>query len=159
IANEQHHTAILEIGGMMVAQSGDDFLDLIGNFVWQEAEFNVFGQDNASQALFDSGTTLVVRTQIQDKLFGNSIPPTCHNFLGFTRESNNLHLIQASTTVTNSTPPAIVFQETNNNVPGPPDCAVSLGDTHLMTFNGLFYDFQATGEFLLAQPAPDFIVQ
>jgi hypothetical protein len=35
----------------------------------------------------------------------------------------------------------------------------AVGDTHLTTFDGLFYDFQATGEFLLAQPAADFIVQ
>ncbi len=28
-----------------------------------------------------------------------------------------------------------------------------------MTFNGLFYDFQATGDFILAQVDPDFVVQ
>lgn len=151
--------AIFETGGMMVMVSNDDYLDLIGNLVWQEAEFNVFGQDKASQALFDSGTTLVVRTQIQDKQFGNTMPPSCQNFLGFTRESNNLHLIQAPTMMTNSPLPSIVFQETNNNVTVLPGCASSLGDTHLMTFDGLFFDFQATGEFLLAQPASDFIVQ
>jgi hypothetical protein len=156
--NDNIVAAIFDAGGTMVAVSSDDFLDLIGNFVWQEAEFNVFGQDKASQALFDPGTTLVVRTQIEDRQFGN-LMPSCHDFLGFTRESNNLHLIQPPTMIANTPLPSIVFQETNNNVTVLPDCAVSVGDTHLMTFDGLFYDFQATGEFLLAQPASDFVVQ
>jgi len=40
----------------------------------------------------------------------------------------------------------------------------SLGDTHLNTFNGLHYDFQASGDFLLAEEGPteagpNFVVQ
>jgi subtilase family serine protease len=57
---------------------------------------------------------------------------------------------------------ACVQLTTSGPVPGtPPDClnsiGTSLGDTHLTTFNGLFYDFQASGDFVLAQeflPAP-----
>jgi hypothetical protein len=45
----------------------------------------------------------------------------------------------------------------------PPLCdnsiGTSLGDTHLSTFNGLLYDFQASGDFVLAQVDPDFVVQ
>ena len=37
--------------------------------------------------------------------------------------------------------------------------ATSVGDTHLTTFNGLLYDFQASGDFVLAQVDPDFVVQ
>jgi len=37
--------------------------------------------------------------------------------------------------------------------------ATSLGDTHVTTFDGLYYDFQASGDFVLAQDGPDFIVQ
>ena len=37
--------------------------------------------------------------------------------------------------------------------------ATGVGDTHLTTFNGLLYDFQASGEFVLAQVDPDFVVQ
>src|ERR1700759_4038727 len=80
--NDNIVATIFDAGGTMVAVSSDDFLDLIGNFVWQEAEFNVFGQDKASQALFDPGTTLVVRTQIEDRQLGN-LMPSCHDFLGF----------------------------------------------------------------------------
>ncbi len=37
--------------------------------------------------------------------------------------------------------------------------ATTVGDAHLATFNGLFYDFQATGDFIMAQADPDFVVQ
>ena len=37
--------------------------------------------------------------------------------------------------------------------------ATTLGDTHLTTFKGLLYDFQAYGEFVLAEVGPDFVVQ
>jgi hypothetical protein len=34
-----------------------------------------------------------------------------------------------------------------------------VGDTHLETFNGLLYDFQASGDFVLAEGGSDFAVQ
>jgi hypothetical protein len=34
-----------------------------------------------------------------------------------------------------------------------------VGDTHLTTFSSLLYDFQATGDFLLVETGPDFLVQ
>jgi hypothetical protein len=34
-----------------------------------------------------------------------------------------------------------------------------LGDTHLTTVSGLHYDFQASGDFLLAEAGPNFVVQ
>jgi hypothetical protein len=34
-----------------------------------------------------------------------------------------------------------------------------VGDTHLTTFGGMLYDFQASGDFVLAQVNPDFVVQ
>ena len=40
--------------------------------------------------------------------------------------------------------------------PQAPAAASSIGDTHLRTFNGLFYDFQAAGDFILAEVEPDF---
>src|SRR6516165_10202401 len=42
--------------------------------------------------------------------------------------------------------------------PKAPAAASSIGDTHLRTFNGLFYDFQAAGDFILAEVEPDFTV-
>jgi hypothetical protein len=49
-------------------------------------------------------------------------------------------------------PPAAVAAEA-------PAAASSIGDTHLRTFNGLFYDFQAAGDFILAEVKPNFTVQ
>ena len=37
--------------------------------------------------------------------------------------------------------------------------AATIGDTHLRTFSGLFYDFQASGDFTLAEVVPGFEVQ
>jgi hypothetical protein len=148
--------AIFDDGQMLYMNAGPDLLAMTGlNHVWQEAEFNVFGQENGSQAQFSSPTTLLVRTQIDDQ--AGNIFPACIQF-GFTRESNNLHVIQPPT-ITKAQFPSIAFQESTNSPMQPVNCAASVGDTHLMTFDGLFYDFQASGEFLLAQPAPDFIVQ
>ena len=39
------------------------------------------------------------------------------------------------------------------------NAAATIGDTHLRTFNGLFYDFQAAGDFTLAEVDRDFSVQ
>jgi len=39
-----------------------------------------------------------------------------------------------------------------------PAAASSIGDTHLRTFNGLFYDFQAAGDFILAEVEPNLTV-
>jgi hypothetical protein len=39
-----------------------------------------------------------------------------------------------------------------------PAAASSIGDTHLRTLNGLFYDFQAAGDFILAEVEPNFTV-
>jgi hypothetical protein len=56
--------------------------------------------------------------------------------------------------------PAIVSRQ--SNAPGTMascQAAKGLGDTHLTTFDGLLYDFQAAGDFILAETGPDFVVQ
>jgi hypothetical protein len=51
--------------------------------------------------------------------------------------------------------PSIVFEESNAPGGTPPSCSVSAGETHIMTFDGLFYDFQASGDFLLVEADRD----
>lgn len=78
------------------------------------------------------------------------------------------------TTASMGQPPACISLQTdpNNcgtcgNVCQPPATCVggkcqiggSNGDTHITTFDGLFYDFQASGDFLLVTTGPSFIVQ
>lgn len=75
--------------------------------------------------------------------------------MGSTAESNNLTL-NGDCTPASGANPAIVYSEAGG---GPLPIGVSVGDTHLTTVNGLHYDFQASGDFVLAETGPDFIVQ
>src|SRR6185503_5424999 len=126
---------------------------------WQIAEFNIFGDGGNSagggQASFNSGADVVARTQI---LYGGTAPPNCVA-QGFTAETNNLSF--GPTAPSASAPgPAVLFQEsTAGGATSNCAAATTVGDTHLATFGGLFYDFQASGDFVLAQVDPDFVVQ
>jgi hypothetical protein len=126
---------------------------------WTDSEFNIFGDGgNASgggQASFGANTTLVVRTTVHS---GTTAAPTCRS-ASFTGETNNLDLVGMAP-IGMQPAPAIEFTE--SNVPGTArGCVVAqgAGDTHLMTFGGLLYDFQATGDFLLARTDNNFMVQ
>ncbi len=135
-----------------------------GNYVsaaagWTAAEFNVFGYGGNSAggggASFNSGSTIVPRTRI---FFGSLNAPNCLAS-GFTGETNNLSFGPSPPAAT-GLGPAVIFQESSaGGATSNCAAAVTIGDTHLATFNGLFYDFQASGDFILAQVDPDFVVQ
>ncbi len=57
---------------------------------WQYSESNVFGVGSASQANFNSGTTITVTNTLKDQST-NVIVPSCVN-TGYTGETNNLNL-------------------------------------------------------------------
>jgi len=80
------------------------------------------------------------------------------------------------TTAAPGTPPSsacVSFQSDSNNcgscgnvcavksvcVSGRCQTGTSVGDTHLTTFDGLYYDFQASGDFVLAESDSGFVVQ
>ncbi len=117
------------------------------------------GDGGGSDATFNAGTTITVRTAVNSGM--GAVPPTCDS-VGFTGETNNLTLVTAPvlTQANDLNWPSIAFTETNN-APTPVSCSTadSIGDTHLTTFAGLYYDFQASGDFLLASAGPDFVVQ
>jgi von Willebrand factor type D domain len=145
----------LAIGNTLFTASGDNhFPDLTNG--WKFSEFNVFGDFNSTQAVFNNGSTITVRTAVNSGQ--GAIPPTCSQ-TGFTGETNNLTLVTAPAMINDANWPSIVFTETNNN-PTPVSCddADSIGDTHLKTFDGMKYDFQASGDFVLVKAA-DFEVQ
>lgn len=122
---------------------------------WNDAEFILVGDCCGSEASFNAGSKLVVRTTVHN---GTTSAPTCR-LEGFTGETNNLNLV-GTTPVGPGPSPAIVSTQTNS--PGTAascQAAEGIGDTHLRTFSGLFYDFQASGDFILAQADPDFEVQ
>ncbi len=127
---------------------------------WTIAEFNIFGYggDNMGQggtSGFNAGASTNARTEI---IYGGTNPPNC-SAAGFTAEKNNLSF--GPTAPMASPPgPAVIFEE---SIAGgaTSDCAAAttVGDTHLTTFNGLLYDFQAAGDFTLAEVDPGFSVQ
>lgn len=152
-------TVFLTAGGMMYTASGDNpFPDLANN--WQAAEFNVFGDGTSSgtssEAQFATGTTIVVRTSVTS---GTTSAPSCLA-KSWTAETNNLSFGTAPVSPTPGSSPAIVFTESiAGGAPSACASATSIGDTHLTTFDGLHYDFQASGDFVLAEAGSDFIVQ
>jgi hypothetical protein len=143
--------------GMMYPVPGDNAVNAGAG--WQYAEFNVFGDGGNSngggQANFNSGATVVPRTEIT---YGGTAPPLC-SAQGFTGETNNLSFGPGAPA---SSPPgpAILFTESfAGGAPSNCAAATAVGDTHLTTVSGLHYDFQASGDFVLAETGPGFIVQ
>jgi hypothetical protein len=137
--------------GDIVATAQDSLLGLASG--WTGSEFNLVGDCCLSEAYFNSGSSLTVRLSAAN---GTTNPPSCVTaFQGATGETNNLNLTSACSPVGGASP-AIVFTESGG---GPVPPGVSIGDTHLTTFRGVHYDFQASGDFVLVQSDPDFVVQ
>jgi hypothetical protein len=143
-------------GGIVYARAGDNAVNAAAG--WQTAEFGVFGAGGSSSGggalTFNSGAEIVPRTRI---FYGGTAPPTCVA-QGFTGETNSLGFGLPAPFPTPLGPAVIVREFTGG---GQANCAAAttVGDTHLATFGGLFYDFQASGDFVLAQVDPDFVVQ
>ncbi len=92
---------------------------------WQYAEFNVFGFCCGYEAIFNPGTTLVVRTSVNN---GSNAAPGC-GFAGFTGETNNLSFFPTAGNPAYLGEPALVFTESNVGTPPAQSCAqgVSVG--------------------------------
>jgi von Willebrand factor type D domain len=148
--------AIITFGTMMNSASGGNFFPDLAT-QWQKAEFNLFGGCCADQAVLNTGTTMDVTIAVTS---GTADPPDCY-FGSFTGETNNLTLIELMGPVMHTGTPSLVFRQSNAPGSVAATCAgaVTIGDTHITTFDGVYYDFQAYGNFLLAQDGPDFVVQ
>jgi hypothetical protein len=79
---------------------------------WHAAEFNVFGDCCGTEAVFNVGTTIVVKTSVDD---GISNLATCLH-QGFTGETNDLILRDGCTQI-GGRPPEILFTESNACLP------------------------------------------
>ena len=144
-------------GTNIVTKTGVNALGLAA--VWTDAEFNIVGDGGNSsggaQASFGANTTLVVKTTVHN---GTRNKPSSR-LESFEAETNNLTLVG---TPALATQPAPSIEFTQSNVPGSPaacQAAAGVGETHLTTFAGLLYDFQAAGDFILAETGRDFVVQ
>jgi hypothetical protein len=147
----------LSVGGTAYTRAGDNAVNAAAG--WQTAEFGVFGDGGNSSgggmASFNAGAGVAVRTRV---ISGSTAPPGCV-VQGYTAETNNLSFVSTAPAAS-PLGPALLFSINTAGVT-PANClyATAVGDTHLTTFNGLLYDFQASGDFLLAQRGPDFVVQ
>lgn len=104
------NTAILSTGdGNIYAtqQPGLFGTDLAQN--WNSAEFNVFGNGGGDQVNFNSGTTFVVQTSVNN---GTTNAPACMQ-TGTTAETNNLNLIGPCCSYGGASP-NIQFMESND---------------------------------------------
>ena len=78
---------------------GDGVLDIAS--VWNQAEFNIVGDTEGSQAVFNKGSQITVFLGIND---GTTVAPTCVGQSATTGETNNLNLGSCTTGVGAFTP-------------------------------------------------------
>jgi hypothetical protein len=116
-------TAVLAIAGdagLMAASGGDTMLNLAQH--WNAVEWGVFGDCCGFEAGFSGGSTLVVKTSVD----GGAVA-TCVQE-GFTAETNNLSL--GGTSAQDSTPPAIVFTQSDAAGGTPASCIFAAEGGH-----------------------------
>ena len=144
-------------GTALHTRTGDNAVAASGG--WRIAEFNIFGDGGNSAgggtATFNTGASIVTRTRIN---YGGTAPPVCVA-TGFTAEKNNLSFGPTAPAAVGPGPAVIFDESTTGGAASNCAAATTIGDTHLTTFRGLLYDFQATGDFLLAETSSGFQVQ
>jgi hypothetical protein len=147
---------VMTVGGHATTGSGGNYFPDLGTW-WTTAEFNVFGDGGGDQAVFNTGASAQVRTAVTS---GTTAGPGCV-LQSFTAESNNMTLSNTAPAPVKGSAPALLFSEINPAVGAAATCAsaTSVGDTHLTTVDGLYYDFQASGDFVLAQTGREFLVE
>jgi FG-GAP-like repeat len=131
-------TIIMATGSNLYSVQNDDGVVNLAQG-WQAAEYNIIGDCCGSQATFNSGSTIVVRTSVD---YGSPNAPSCSS-QGFTGETNNLSFVQASAAPPKESLPAVVFTESNIGGTTSP-CASATGvsassklvDTHDFNGNG-----------------------
>lgn len=112
----------IQIDDLLYAQwSGDPIGGAVNG--WNGIEFNVFGNGNGDEAVFNLGSTLVVRASV---LLGTATQFNCVGY-GFSAESNNMVLPGESPLVAAFGPPSLVFIETySQKVKEPGDCSTAV---------------------------------
>jgi len=80
-------TVTMSVGGALYSTNGaDSVLNLASG--WQAAEFNIIGDGDGAEAVFNAGATIRVLASIDN---GTTKPPSCSP-TGYTGETNNLTL-------------------------------------------------------------------
>jgi hypothetical protein len=107
----------VSIGGDLYSISGESYFPDLAQH-WNTSEFNIFGPGNGTQAAFNAGATLAVRTAMNGGLSG---APAC-DAEGFTAETNNLTLVNTPVAEAAGAFPSIVFTENSAGTPTPATC-------------------------------------
>ncbi|HEY2514504.1 MAG TPA: hypothetical protein VGI39_26750 [Polyangiaceae bacterium] len=106
------------------------FLNMNTN-VWTTAEFNVFGDSGGDEAIFNTGSTIVV--QIESDGSTTTSVPTCDS-ASFTGETTNLNIVPNSCCPTART---IQFMESNaTTTPVPQACPLNQAARSTVAWNG-----------------------
>jgi hypothetical protein len=114
---------ILSTGTELYSASGEDSVLYLADY-WNEAEYNVVGVGGGEEAVFNAGSTIVVRLGVDA---GTLATPTCIQY-GETGETNNLTIVPSSGTPQPGVLPYIVFTETNVSAGEPGrDCYAGAG--------------------------------
>ena len=156
-ATSSGDSVTMSTGANVYTATGDNSVNAANG--WTIAEFNIFGAGGSSagggQANFNAGASVNTRTEI---IYGGNAAPNCVA-QGFTGETNNLSFGPTAPAATGPGPAVIFTESIAGGAVANCAAAATIGDTHLRTFSGLFYDFQASGDFTLAEVAPGFEVQ
>jgi hypothetical protein len=107
--------------GNVYATSQPSVLGLTGN--WNVSEFNVFGNGNGTEAVFQGDVTLVVQTLTESAGPGSGVP-TCDG-PGFTAEFTNLNLVPGCCLI-GGVAPGIQFTESTSGKTAAPCPPVAL---------------------------------
>jgi hypothetical protein len=120
--------------------------------IWNQAEFNVLGNAGGSEAVFNTGAAVIAKLEVTD---GSSSAPSCVSNGGTTGETNNLNFFTSGGSplccAYGGSHPNIEFLELDNpSYSKNPSCGSSqiVGEPHITTANGTYYNFQADGEFI-----------
>jgi hypothetical protein len=125
--NPSDDSVTIQIGDNFYAEdSGDPIAGAVDG--WNQMEFNVFGDEEGSQAFFSQGSTIQVRDSM---ILGSATNFGCTGY-STTSESNSLTVADKTPLVAEVGPPSMVFIESNaqNIQPGSCANAVVYGERH-----------------------------
>ncbi len=118
-AGSSGDSVTLSIGNTLYSVTGNSYFPDLAQH-WNTSEFNIFGPGNSSQAAFNTGSTVVIRTAMDN----GTAAPSCV-LEGFTAETNNLTLTGTPTAESGASWPSIVFTQTNAGTPTGATCATT----------------------------------